>query len=86
MSEASNAPASSTTSQLAKRKSVRRYLSDFPTSKKFLLVTRMPLSVMLLHCDRGMSLRSSGLKNCVHGLTTRKLPQEPVKSSTVTYS
>ena len=69
-----------------KVKSTRRYLSLFPTSKKLSQSIWIFFIVMLLHWLSGMSLRSPGLKNWVHGRMTRKLPVLPWMLSTVTYS
>ena len=60
--------------------------SDGFTAKKSLQVILILRITMLLHCDNGISSRSSGLKNCVHGRTKRKFLQLPVRFSTVTYS
>lgn len=73
-------------SQLMNEKRRRAYFSDVPTSKKFCEVALTLLMRMSWHCEWGMSLRSSRLKNCVHGRMTRKEVHVPVRLSRVTCS
>ena len=77
INEGSKAFFSSCTLMFSNVKPVSLYLSLLPTSKKFFVVIWMLRMVMSLHCDRGMSSRSSGLKNCVQGRTTRNEPHWP---------